>query len=166
MHVNANLLDQLYGSLNRHDDQAMTDCYHPDATFHDIAFDLKGRDQIRAMWRMICSGDIRAAFEVVQVDEDCGVVKLVDEYTFSETGRRVRNPIESRFRFRDGLIIEHRDSCDARAWAAAAIGGIGGFLAGRLRFLRAWKAGAKLRCFIQPDDPAFGTNKGEEKDAH
>src|SRR6516225_5802373 len=34
--------------------------------------------------------------------ENDGCVRLVDEYTFSETGRRVRNPIESRFQFRDG----------------------------------------------------------------
>lgn len=147
MHDNAKLLDKLYGSLNRHDFQSMASCYHPHATFHDIAFDLMGKDQIRSMWQMICTGDIRCTFEVVQADSECGLVNLVDEYTFKETGRPVRNSIESRFRFQDGLIIEHRDYCDARAWAAAAVGGIGGFLAGRLRFLRARKARAKLEKF-------------------
>ncbi len=102
------------------------------------------------MWQMICSGDIRTTFEIVSADDREGVVTLVDEYTFSETGRRVRNPIESRFRFRDGLIAEHRDSCDPRAWAAAAIGGVVGFLAGRFRFLRAWKARGMLNTFVPP----------------
>src|SRR5262245_4135003 len=50
MQHNAKLLEQLYNSLGRHDYQAMANCYHPDARFRDIAFDLKGRDQIRAMW--------------------------------------------------------------------------------------------------------------------
>ena len=149
MHNSAKLLEQLYSSLNRHDHQGMANCYHRAASFCDIAFDLKGRDQMHAMWQMICSGDIRSTFEIVRADEVSAVAKLVDEYTFTDTGRRVRNQIESRFRFQDGLIIEHRDSCDARAWAAAAVGGIGGFLAGRLRFVRAWKARAKLRRFIQ-----------------
>jgi ketosteroid isomerase-like protein len=148
MHPNAKLLQQLYTGLDQREHQAMTDCYHADATFHDIAFDLKGKDQIRSMWQMICDGDIRATFDIVSVDDREGVVTLVDEYTFRETGRRVRNPIESRFRFRDGLIVEHRDSCDPRAWAAEAIGGVGGFLAGRLHFLRAWKARGMLRSFI------------------
>ena len=149
MHSNSKLLQQLYSSLNRHDHQAMTACYHPDATFRDIAFELSGRDEISAMWQMICSGDIRVTFEVLKADDGDGVVTLLDEYTFTETGRRVRNPIESRFRFRDGLIIEHRDSCDARAWANAALGGRRRIPGGRLRFLRAWKARGKLQRFIR-----------------
>jgi ketosteroid isomerase-like protein len=147
MHRNETLLKQLYGSLNRHDAAAMAECYHPAATFHDIAFDLEGKEKIHAMWRMICSGDISSTFEVVRVDEREGVVKLVDDYTFTDTGRRVRNPIESRFEFRDGLIVEHRDSCDAKAWAAAALGGVKGFLVGRLHFLRARAARKKLQGF-------------------
>jgi len=147
MHPNADLLRKLYTSLNQHRYAGMAECYHREAIFHDIAFDLQGKDQIAVMWRMICSGDLRATFEVVRADDRSGMAEVVDEYTFAETGRRVRNPIESRFRFRDGLIIEHRDSCDARAWANAALGGFGGFLAGRLRFLRAWKANAMLRRF-------------------
>src|SRR3954471_13993830 len=122
MHPNTKLVERLYNSLNQHQAAEMADCYHPQATFHDIAFDLQGKEQIHAMWRMICSGDIRATFQVLSADDACGASKVVDEYTFADTGRRVRNPIESRFRFRDGLIVEHRDSCDARAWADAALG--------------------------------------------
>jgi len=149
MHPNAELLQQLYSNLDSHHPDAMADCYHPDATFHDIAFDLQGKDQIRSMWEMICSGDIRATFEIVSADAYVGVVNLVDRYTFSETQKPVVNPIESRFKFKDGLIIEHRDSCDAKAWATQALGPIIGFLPGRIRFLRAWKAKALLRAFIK-----------------
>ena len=149
MHANASLLRELYDSLNGHDHEAMIRCYHPEATFHDIAFDLRGTEEIHAMWRMICSGDIRATFDIVNADDRSGVVTVVDEYTFTDTGRRVRNPIESRFEFRDGRILHHSDSCDPRAWAAAALGGVSGFLAGRFRFLRAWKARSKLRAFVQ-----------------
>ncbi len=151
MHPNAKLLEQLYSGLARRDAEAMAACYHADATFHDIAFDLHGKDKIHSMWRMICSGDIRATFEIVRADERDGVAKVVDEYTFTDTHRKVRNPIESHFRFQDGRIIQHRDECDPRQWAAAALGGVLGFVAGRVRFLRAWKASAKLRRFIEGD---------------
>lgn len=144
------LLQHLYESLGRHDARSMAAYYHPEAVFHDIAFDLHGRDQILAMWQMICEGDIRPAFEILHVDEHGGTVKLLDEYTFTDTGRKVRNQIESHFKFQDWLIIEHRDVCDPRAWAKAALNpGIGRFLAGRFRFIRAWKAREKLRRHIQ-----------------
>jgi hypothetical protein len=107
------------------------------------------------MWQMICAGDIRATFQVVQADEAEGRVSLVDEYTFNLSSpdpakrRKVRNVIESSFRFRDGLVVEQVDSCDARTWAAMALGGVSGFLAGRIRLLRSWKAMKKLRDFVR-----------------
>jgi hypothetical protein len=61
----------------------------------------------------------------------------------------VRNAIDSRFHFRDGLIVEQRDSCDARLWGRMAIGGLPGFLAGHIRLLRSWKASALLRDFTR-----------------
>jgi ketosteroid isomerase-like protein len=148
MHSNADLLKRLYSSLDRHDHQAMAKCYHPDARFRDIAFDLRGRKQIHAMWHMISRTDIAATFDVVHADGSAGRVNLRDNYTFSDTGRRVHNVIDSHFRFRDGLIVDHQDFCDARVWAAMALGGASGFLAGRLRILRASKAKAMLRAFI------------------
>jgi hypothetical protein len=148
MHPHAALLDKLFTSLDRHDHQAMAGCYHPAATFRDIAFDLKGKRQIHAMWHMICEGDLRVTVETATAADDGGRARLVDEYTFSSTGRRVRNPIDSHFRFHNGLIVEQRDECDPRAWAAMALGGVSGFLAGRSRLLRARKAAKKLEDFI------------------
>jgi hypothetical protein len=58
-------------------------------------------------------------------------VNVIDDYTFSSTGRKVHNVIQSRFQFLDGVIIEHHDFCDARAWAATALGGVRGWLAAR-----------------------------------
>jgi hypothetical protein len=149
MHPNAQLLVQLYDSLNRRSAAEMAACYHPAATFRDIAFNLSGKDEISAMWRMICCGDISATYEIVHANEREGVAQVVDDYTFTDTGRHVRNPIESRFLFQDALIIEHVDVCDPRDWAAAALGGVTGFVAGRVRLLRAWKARKKLKLFLQ-----------------
>ena len=154
MHPNEDLLHRLFSALDRHDHRTMASCYHPAATFRDIAFDLRGSRQIHGMWHMICKGDIRATFKVVHVNDQEGRVRLVGRYTFGATksplkrGRPVRNVIDSRLRFRDGLIIEHRDICDARAWARSALGGPIGFLAGRIRFLRSHAAKKKLNGFV------------------
>jgi hypothetical protein len=61
MHANVVLLQKLFTSLNEHNHQAMADCYHAEAAFRDIAFDLRSKEQIHAMWQMICEG--RAIFE-------------------------------------------------------------------------------------------------------
>ena len=93
------------------------------------------------MWRMICTTTpVTVTIEGIEADDRSGRARIVDEYTFSDTKLPVVNPIESRFRFENGRIVEHRDACDARQWAEQAIGGVKGWLAGRVRPLRAWKA--------------------------
>ena len=65
------------------------------------------------MWRMICTTTpVTVTIEGIEADDRSG---------------RAR-------------IVEHRDACDARQWAEQAIGGVKGWLAGRVRPLRAWKA--------------------------
>lgn len=154
MHPNEALLHRLFTALDRHDHPTMASCYHSDATFRDIAFKLRDRKEIHSMWHMICEGDIRATFEVVQANDEEGRVKLVDTYTFGATkeppkpGRPVRNVVDSRFLFQDGLIVQHHDVCDAREWARMALGGPIGFLAGRIGILRIWTAEKKLKAFV------------------
>ena len=151
-HANAALLHRLFAALNQHDHETMGACYHPTATFHDIAFNLKGRPRIHAMWHMICQrSNVVATIEAVHANDIEGRVSLVDTYTFSDTGYPVRNVIDSRFRFRDGLISEQMDHCDAKAWASQALGeGLTSFLAGRIRLMRSLKAGWKLWKFTRP----------------
>jgi ketosteroid isomerase-like protein len=148
-HANALLLRRLFAALQDRKPDTMADCYAPSATFHDIAFDLHDRREIHAMWRMICATTkVTVTIEGIEADERGGVARVVDHYTFSDTGKPVDNKIESRFRFQDGRILEHHDDCDPRSWARQAIGGPFGWLAGRVRPLRAWKASKKLRPYL------------------
>ena len=148
MHHNAQLLEKLFTSLDKHDHPAMADCYYSGATFKDIAFHLRNKKQIHAMWHMICEGDIRTSFDIVEVDDRTAKVKVVDDYTFRSSGRKVHNVVESRFWLRNGSIVAQQDTCDARDWAGMALGGVNGFLAGRLAFLRRAKARKTLDAFI------------------
>ena len=144
MHAHHEIVSRLFTALDRHDDQAMAGCYHESARFRDIAFELETRRDIHCMWRMICkTSDLRATFRVIHADDAGARVSVVDHYTFRQTGRKVRNEIESRFTFRDGLILSQDDHCDPVAWGSMALGGIKGFLAGRVRWLRS-RAASKV----------------------
>jgi hypothetical protein len=148
-HPNALLVRRLFTSLQGRDHEAMADCYAPSATFRDIAFDLQKRTEIHAMWRMICTTTaVTVTIERIEADDHAGRARIVDDYTFSETKRRVINPIDSHFRFENGRIVEHRDECDARSWGAQAFGGVKGWLAGRIRLLRARAAARKLQPYL------------------
>ena len=148
MHPHAALLAELYGCLTSKDHQGMAACYHPDATFHDIAFTLRGKKRIHAMWHMIAETDLHAAFTVSGADDKIGAADLVDDYTFRDTGRRVHNVIRSEFRFRDGLIVEHQDSCDALKWGMQALGPVKGLLSWLIPTSRRAKAKTKLEKFV------------------
>lgn len=146
------LLTRLFQYLNNHDVEGMAACYHEDARFRDIAFTLEGRRQIHAMWDMICSvndegveSDIVVTVEELNANDSSGHAVIVDDYTFRDTKRKVLNRIESRFQFRDGLIYRHDDACDAVCWARQAFGGVSGFVAGHVGFVRRSKAMSKLK---------------------
>lgn len=149
MHSPVALLQTLYSCLNRKDHAGMAECYHPDAEFQDIAFTLKGRKSIHAMWHMISTTDLRAEFKVQHADERSGTVHLVDDYTFKDTGRPVHNVIQSEFQFRGGLIIRHHDKCNALRWGIQALGPVKGVLSWLVPSSRRAKANEKLDAFIR-----------------
>jgi ketosteroid isomerase-like protein len=149
MHQQASLLNKLYTSLDQKNHVGMIDCYHPDAEFKDIAFDLRGKKQIHAMWHMISQTDLRASFKILRVDDQIGSVELVDDYTFGDTGRRVHNVIRSDVRFRDGLIIQHHDTCDALKWGLQALGPARGVMAWLVPAIRRARAKKKIDAFIE-----------------
>jgi ketosteroid isomerase-like protein len=148
MHPHSSLLETLYNSLNKKDHAGMAACYHPDAEFEDIAFTLRGKSRIHAMWHMISEGDLQATFTIREADDQAGVVDVVDDYTFRDTGRRVHNVIRSEFRFRDELIISHHDYCDALKWGMQALGPVKGFMSWLVPSKRREMAMAKLEKFI------------------
>jgi len=142
------LVETLFTSLQALNHEVMAACYHEAATFSDIAFQLQGRKQIHAMWHMICQKGINVQVQSIQAAGDSVRARIVDTYTFSDTGRQVVNSIESTFEFRDRLIRVQRDVCDPLDWSRQAFGGIKGELVGRSGWLRRRAAAGKIRRFI------------------
>ena len=123
MHPHAALVTRFYQAFQSRDAHSMAACYHPEVHFQDPVFDLHGR-RAGAMWHMLCARgeDLQLAVSEVRADDDRGSAHWVAEYTFSQTGRPVRNEIDAAFTFEDGLIRTHRDTFDVGRWSRQALG--------------------------------------------
>ena len=123
---NAEVIRDFYAAFDRKDGEAMARAYAPDAHFRDPAFgDLTGAEA-GDMWRMLTgrAQDLRVELAEHEADTDRGSARWIATYTF-RTGRRVRNDIQARFRFRDGKITDHVDSFSFHRWARQALGPAG-----------------------------------------
>lgn len=131
------LVNTFYSALAAGDGDTMANCYHPDAVFEDPAFGELSAKDAGDMWRMLCSTatDLRLTHTIRESTTDAAVANWVAEYTFSATGRPVRNDVTARMRFRDGKIIDHRDHFDFWKWSAQALG-LPGRLLGWTPFLK------------------------------
>jgi len=129
-HPNAELIARFYAALGNRDGDTMAACYADDACFSDPVFpDLDGNG-VRQMWRMLCAraSDLQITVSDIVADDTDGSARWIATYTFARTGRRVRNIIDARFRFRDGRIICHIDRFDLWRWTAMALGAKGRLL--------------------------------------
>jgi ketosteroid isomerase-like protein len=155
-HPNAELLNRFYRAFAALDADTMAACYAPDAHFQDEVFTLAGRDEISAMWRMLCTATRTRGmdawsleFSGVSADAAQGKAHWEAHYRFSATGRLVHNVIDAQVSFRDGLIIGHRDRFDFWSWSRQALG-TAGWLLGWTPLLRRKvkaQAAANLKAF-------------------
>lgn len=124
---NAQVIERFYRAFDEGDGEAMGACYAPDVQFSDPVFtDLRG-DRARRMWRMLTDspGDLDIELVEHEADDSKGSAHWLARYEFTDTGRPVVNDIRAQFRFRDGLIVEHRDDFSFYAWARQALGSVG-----------------------------------------
>ena len=134
-------INRFYEAFRALDADTMQAAYAPAAVFDDEAFSLRGREEIGAMWRMLCTavkdkGRADWKLEFSGIDCEVGVAHWEAHYRFSATGRLVHNIIEAEFAFdKNGLITRHRDRFDFWRWSRQALG-TPGLLLGWSPFLR------------------------------
>lgn len=123
-HPNAAVLTRFYEAFARHDGATMAACYHPEIVFSDPVFPRLVGDAPGAMWRMLTARAprLRVEFRDLSADAEGGQVHWEAWYPFGPAERSVHNVIDARFRFRDGLIVEHLDHFDFARWAGQALG--------------------------------------------
>ncbi len=121
---NDELIQRFYAAFDRHDGDEMAGCYAPDAHFSDPVFTDLRDGEPGAMWRMLtgASDDLTVELLEHEANGDSGSARWLAHYTFTQTGRHVDNDVRASFRFRDGLIAEHRDEFGFHRWAKQALG--------------------------------------------
>ena len=124
---NARLIRDLYEAMDRHDGEAMARLYDPEGRFSDPAFGELSGAEAGDMWRMLTGRAEDLTVELAEhfADGDAGTAHWIARYTFTRTGRPVVNDVRARFRFREGRILEHRDSFPFWGWARQALGPAG-----------------------------------------
>ncbi len=134
---NAELIRRFYAAFAARDGGAMASLYAPDARFSDPVFGELRREQPGAMWRMLTgrAQDLEVELLEHEADGDRGSARWVARYTFTQTGRPVRNEVQAEFVFFDGLIAQHRDQFDFYRWSRQALG-LPGLLLGWTPILR------------------------------
>lgn len=135
--MSRDIVDKFYTALAERDGETMAGCYHQDVRFEDPAFgELRGTDA-GDMWRMLTgnSTDLSVTYSIDEASDQSARASWVATYTFTPTGRAVRNEISAAMRFRDGLIVEHRDSFNLWKWSSQALG-ISGALLGWTPIIR------------------------------
>jgi len=137
MNRNEQTLTKFYTAFQQKNYEAMGECYHDEATFRDEAFDLKTAAEVRGMWEMLCKRgkDMEMVFRDVKADEKTGSAHWEAHYTFSTSGRKVHNSINSAFTFKDGLILNQIDRFNFHRWSRQALG-TPGLLLGWTSFLQ------------------------------
>jgi ketosteroid isomerase-like protein len=115
---------RLYDALSRRDGEAAAACYTPDAVFEDPAFGRLEGGQVREMWRMLTasSPDLEVTLHDHGADGDRGWARWSARYTFTQTGNRVVNEIDTRLRFEGEEIAEQLDTFALRRWGRQALG--------------------------------------------
>jgi ketosteroid isomerase-like protein len=126
-HPNAALLERFYSAFDARDGATMAASYTADAVFSDPVFgELRG-DEPGRMWVMLTgrAQDLRIELVEHEAGDERGSARWLADYTFAATGRKVHNDVRAEFRFRDGLIAEHRDAFSFFAWSRQALGPAG-----------------------------------------
>lgn len=137
MNEDIELIKQFYAAFQNKDAATMATFYHPEASFQDEVFTLQGED-IGHMWMMLCTRgkDMTMSYRDVHSNSS-GHVSCHWEatYTFSGTGRKVHNRIETVIEMKDGKIWKQKDSFSFWRWASQALG-LPGYLLGWTPFLK------------------------------
>jgi hypothetical protein len=118
----AQAVETYWNALARADWATMGACYSPAAEFRDPVFHLRGPD-IAAMWKaLMADSDVRVACDPLIIEANRAHGTWTATYTFSLTGRRVINRVQSEFVFQDGHITWQRDSFNFWRWSGQALG--------------------------------------------
>ncbi|MFM8584600.1 MAG: nuclear transport factor 2 family protein, partial [Planctomycetaceae bacterium] len=129
-HAHAQLIRRYFGCLACGDYVGMQACLDPKVEFRDLGFDLRGKEAVGLMWRMICTRQtgIRVSVRDIRWEQGEWLARWECQYDFAAdanaTPRAVHNKIDAHFQFdkESGLIVQHHDKAEFWPWFEQAMG--------------------------------------------
>jgi hypothetical protein len=154
MHPNEEVIKKFYESFKVWNFHTMKSCYAPEAEFEDVAFKLKGADNVDVMWEMLCTRKDKIEVRVsnIHADEKTGTADWEADYLYPDGNEEpdrskqkpIANKIKATFEFSDGKIIKHHDSCEVAKLAEMLFPGLLGVIVSRIPFLFPFTLSMKL----------------------
>lgn len=124
---NRELIQRFYTAFDASDGEAIAATYAPDATFVDPVFGSLSGPDVGQMWRMLTgrARSLKASSWSSTRTTRPGTARWRATYEYGPASRPVINNVNARFRFADGLIVEHVDDFSFFAWSRQALGRTG-----------------------------------------
>jgi len=118
------IVTTFYEAMRVRDYKTMASLYAINAVFSDPVFPSLSGFEAGKMWEMLLKSgkDMEVEYQILDHGKDKAKVRWVARYTFSKTGRKVRNEVTSTFELLDGRILTQRDRFNFGKWAKQALG--------------------------------------------
>ena len=118
------LITSFYEAMKLRDYETMASLYAVNAVFSDPVFPSLSGFEAGKMWEMLLKSgkDMEVEYKILDHGKDKAKVRWVARYTFSKTGRKVRNEVVSTFELLDGRILTQRDRFSFGKWSRQALG--------------------------------------------
>ncbi len=118
------VVSTFYEAMKVRNYKTMASLYAINAVFSDPVFPSLSGFEAGKMWEMLLKSgkDMEVEYQILDHGKDKARVRWVARYTFSKTGRKVRNEVVSTFEILDGKILTQRDRFNFRKWARQALG--------------------------------------------
>lgn len=148
MNPNETIINNFYDALSNSDIEKMKACYHQNIHFTDPVFGMLRGNDASDMWNMILDkskGRFKIELVSVKANEHRGSAHWKATYNFGKKNKRIQNDIISRFYFRDGFILKHKDNFHFWQWSVQAFGIYGMLLGWTPIFKRGVQKRSKIK---------------------
>ncbi|MGB0885830.1 MAG: nuclear transport factor 2 family protein [Chitinophagales bacterium] len=121
---NETIVKNFFEAFQKLDSKTMNSFLAKNISFDDPAFGKLNGDEVKYMWQFLTKNakNFSLEFEIISTTKNKLEAKWTAHYTFSATGNKVVNHVNSSFTIKNDKITNHKDEFDLKKWAKQALG--------------------------------------------
>lgn len=122
------IVNNFYAAFEQKDSVTMNSFLAENVKFEDPAFGKLEGEDVKYMWQFLTENakDFSVTFSVDEEKGNKVKANWIAQYTFSATGNKVINHVNSNFELKNGKIIKHKDDFDLKKWVKQSLGSAAG----------------------------------------